>query len=254
MEKKKLLIAVAGEDFRMALQGYLQDSYFIRLCREGNETLQALESFRPDVMVLDVMLPGVDGVTLLQRAQARGLHTTVMAIIRFQSDYLLDALERLRVGYVMTKPCEISAIAARLEDMLAEKQEEDQEVTQPDVYTLVDNALRELSFQPASHGYPAVREAILEAIRQPGQQVTKTLYPAVGKICGGNGEQVEHAIRRMINKAWDYREQEVWDRYFGIGTGGTVTKCPRNKEFILMLAEYIVAENRTRKVRSRKIG
>ena len=244
MEKKRLLIADASEDFRMALQEYLQDSYVIRCCWEGNEVLQTLESFEPDVMIINVMLPGVDGVTVLQRAEARGLRTTVMAIIRFQSEYLLDALERLNVGYVLTKPCDLSAIAARLEDMLTEKQERDEAVTKPDVRTLVDNALRELSFQPASHGYPAVREAILEAIRQPDQQVTKTLYPAVGLICGGNGEQVEHAIRRMITRAWAYREQEVWNQYFGLGAGGSVTKCPTNKEFILTLAACIAAESR----------
>lgn len=253
MEKKKVLIAVASEDFRMALQEHLRDSYYIRLCWEGNETLLAMEAFKPDVMILDVMLPGVDGVTLLQRAQERGLQTTVMAIVRFQSDYVLDALERLNVGYVMSRSCEISAVAVRLEDMLAEKQEKIQEVTQPNLCTLVDNALRELSFQTASHSYRPVREAVLEAIRHPNQQVTKTLYPAVGKICGGNDKQVEHAIRRAITKAWTYRDQAAWDWYFGIGTGGTVTDCPKNKEFILTLAERIMTDNRTENVHRSRI-
>lgn len=254
MEKKKLLIADASEDFRMALQEYLQDSYVIRCCWEGNEVLQVLESFKPDVMVISVMLPGVDGVTVLQRAEARGLRTTVMAIIRFQSEYLLDALERLNVGYVITKPCDLSAIAARLEDMLAEKQEKGEEVSKPDLRTVVDNTLRELSFQLASHGYPPVREAILATIRQPDQLVTKTLYPAVGEICDGNGEQVEHAIRRMIKKAWAKRDQKVWDRYFGLGAGSTVTKCPTNKDFILTLAACIAAECRGGSACLRKTG
>lgn len=254
MEKKRLLIADASEEFRMALQEYLQDTYVICSCREGNETLQVLESFKPDVMIVNVMLPGVDGVTVLQRAEARGLHTTVMAIIRFQSDYLLDALERLNVGYVMTKPCEISAIAARLEDMLAEKQEEIVEITQPDMHTLVDNTLRELSFRPASHGYPPVREALLEVICHPNQQVTKTLYPAVGKICGGTDKQVEHAIRRMIKKAWMYRNQEVWNRYFGVGSGAAVTECPTNKEFLFTVAAHIITEVKTRSSRTRRTG
>ena len=60
MEKKRLLIADASEEFRMALQEYLQDTYVICSCREGNETLQVLESFKPDVMIVNVMLPGVD--------------------------------------------------------------------------------------------------------------------------------------------------------------------------------------------------
>lgn len=254
MEKKRLLIADASEEFRMALQESLQGAYMIRACREGSEVLEVLESFKPDVMIVNVMLPGVDGVTVLQRAEARGLRTTVMAMIRFQSDYLLDALERLNVSYVMTKPCEISAIVARLEDILAEKQEKIGEITQPDVCTLVDNALRELSCQPASHGYPPVREALLEVIRHPNQQVTKTLYPAVGKICGGTDKQVEHAIRRMIKKAWLYRSQEVWDRYFGVGNGATVTQCPTNKEFLFTVAAHISEETKTRNTRTRRIG
>lgn len=243
MEKKKLLIADAGEEFPMALQDYLQDFYQIRHCREGNEALQMMESFKPDVMILDVMLPGVDGVTLLQRAEKRGLHTTVMVIIRFQSDYLLDALERLNVGYVMPKPCEVSAVAVRLNDMLAEQQEKEEEVTKPDLRTLVDNALLEMSFNVISHGYSSVREALLEAIRQPNQQVTKTLYPAVGQICGGNSEQVEHAIRRMIKNAWACADREVWNRYMGNKEGTVIEKCPTNKEFIFKVAACIAAEH-----------
>lgn len=252
MEKRKLLIADSGEEFRMALQAYLQDDYHIRVCRDGNETLQMMESFRPDLMILDLMMPGIDGVTLLQRARERELSTTVLAVSRFYSDYILDALERLNVTYLIVKPCEVSAVAIRLQDMMEELQEEICEVSLPDVGTLVDNALRELSFQLASHNYPTIREAVLEAIRLPNQQVTKTLYLTVGKTCDGNGKQVEHAIRRGIKRAWMYRNQEIWDRYFGIGIGGTVTECPTNKVFLLTVSQYITAENRIGNAYSRK--
>lgn len=251
---KKLLIADAGEEFRLALQEYLQGSYHIKACREGNETLLMMESFRPDVMILDLLLPGVDGVTLLQLAADRGLHPTVLATTRFASDYVIEAMERLSVGYMMMKPCELSAVAARLADLLEDREDEVCEVTQPDVCTLVDNALRELSFQSHKHGYPSVREAVLEMIREPRQQVTKTLYPAVGKICGGSSEQVEHAIRRMIEQAWLYRDQKVWDDYFGVGHGGTVTKCPTNKVFLVTVANRILTDPSGNLAYARKRG
>lgn len=254
MEMKKLLIADAGEEFRAALQDYLRDRYIIQVCKEGNETLQVMESFRPDVVILDLLLPGVDGVTLLQEAAERGLHPTVLATTRFYSDYVMDAMERLAVGYVMVKPCELSAVAARLADLLPRREEECCEVTQPDMRTVVDNVLRELSFQTHPRGYATLREALLETIRSPGQQVTKTLYPTIGKLCGGNSDQVEHAIRRMIHQAWLYRNQEIWDSYFGLGTGGTVTKCPTNKAFIMTVASRIVADNPGRAVYLRKSG
>ena len=250
---KKLLIADASEEFRLALQDYLQDTYVIQVCKEGNETLQMMESFRPDVMVLDLLLPGVDGVTLLQKAVDRGLHPTVLATTRFFSDYVLEAMERLSVGYVMVKPCELSAVAERLGDLI-QREEETCEVTQPDMRTVVDNVLRELSFQTHPRGYATLREALLETIRSPGQQVTKTLYPTIGKLCGGNTEQVEHAIRRMIHQAWTYRNQEIWDSYFGIGSDGKTTKCPTNKVFIMTVASRIVAENQRTGTCLQKIG
>ena len=253
MEMKKLLIADAGEEFRMALQDYLCDRYIIQVCKEGNETLQLMESFRPDVVILDLLLPGVDGVTLLQKAAERGLCPTVLATTRFFSDYVLEAMERLAVGYVMVKPCELSAVAARLSDLM-QREEDTCEVTKPDMRTVVDNVLRELSFQTHPRGYATLREALLETIRSPGQQVTKTLYPTIGKLCGGNAEQVEHAIRRMIKKAWAKRDQKVWDRYFGLGAGSTVTKCPTNKDFILTLAACIAAECRGGSTCLRKTG
>lgn len=253
MEMKKLLIADASEEFRMAMQEYLQDCYIIQTCKEGNETLQILESFRPDVMILDLLLPGVDGVTLLQEASDRGLHPTVLATTRFYSDYVMEAMERLAVGYVMVKPCELSAVAARLADLLPHR-EENCEVSQPDMRTVVDNVLRELSFQTHPRGYATLREALLETIRSPGQQVTKTLYPTIGKQCGGNSDQVEHAIRRVIHQAWMYRNQEIWDSYFGIGCDGKVTKCPTNKVFIMTVASRIVAEKPGRDVYLKKSG
>ena len=251
---KKLLIADASEEFRVALQEYLQDSYQIQVCKEGNETLQMLESFLPDLVILDLMLPGVDGVTVLQKAADRGMHPTVLATSRFYSDYVIDVLERLNVGYAIVKPCEPDAVAARLADLLPQQKDESLEVKRPDLRTLVDNALRELSVQTHPAGYPCLREALLGEIRQPGQQVTKTLYPAVGKICGGSPEQVERAIRRLIKNAWLYRDQEVWDSYFGLGAGGTVTQCPTNKVFISTVAQRIAADEPTREVSSRKSG
>ena len=145
MEMKRLLIADAGEEFRVALQESLQEFYVIRTCREGHEALQMMGSFRPDVLILDLLLPGIDGVTLLQTAQKRGLQPTVLATTRFISDYMMDAMARLEVGYVIMKPCEIDAVAARLFDLTRES--EIQEVTEPDLQTKVDNILRELRFQ-----------------------------------------------------------------------------------------------------------
>lgn len=235
----------------MALQEYLQESYTVRVCREGYETLQTMQSFKPDVVILDLLLPGLDGVTLLQKATDLDMHPTVLATTRFASDYMLDAMERLGVGYVMVKPCGMDAIAARLADLTREP--EVREVTQPDLPTLISNVLRELRFQTHPRGYACLREALMMEIKNPGQQVTKTLYPAVGKICGGNGEQVERAIRLVIKQAWLYRDNAGWSALFPTGADGQV-KCPSNKAFISTIASHILEKSKENGAILRKIG
>ena len=254
MEMKKLLIADSCEEFRMALQEHLQDRYVIKLCREGNETLHTLETFRPDIMIVDLLLPGVDGVTLLQKTADMGFQVPIIATTRFTSDYMIEAVMRLDVGYVMVKPCEVDAIAARLSDLM-KKTEKDaaKEVMPPDLQTLVSNALWELRIPTHPRGFACLREALMETLREPGQQVTKTLYPAVGRICGGNADQVEHAVRRLIKQAWLCRDDAVWSRYFAAVSDGT-EKCPSNKVFISAVASYILEEYRRSNTYSRKSG
>ena len=242
MEMKKLLIAEASEEFRMVLQEYLQDRYFIKVCREGNEAFYTMKAFQPDVVILDMLLPGIDGVTLLQKMEDSGIHPTILAITRFASDYMMDAVERLGVGYLIVKPCEVSAVAARLEDLVRGKHSEQaQEVAEPDLNTLVNNALRELRIPTHPRGFACLRQALLLTLQEPGQQVTKTLYPAVGKLCGGNVDQVEHAIRRLIKQAWTCRDEEIWNRYFASVPDAAV-KCPGNKVFISAVANYILED------------
>ena len=251
---KKLLIADASEEFRTVLQEYLQDTYLIKVCREGHETIQAVRSFRPDLMILDMLLPGIDGVTLLQKMESTGLHPTVLAVTRFASDYMIDAVERLGVGYLLVKPCDASAVAARLQDLLrGNLSEQVQEVTQPDLNTLVTNALWELRIPTHPRGYACLREVLLLTLQEPGQQITKILYPAVGKICGGNAEQVEHAIRRLIKQAWACRDEEVWNRYLASVPDASV-KCPSNKVFISAVANYILEEHRQSSTYFAQIG
>lgn len=252
MEKRKLLIADASEEFCDALEECLKDGYCIRVCREGNETLQMLEAFRPDVVILDLLLPGMDGVTLLQRAAERGLQVPVLATTRFLSDFMLNAMERLGIGYVMVKPCEISAVAARLRDLLQVQKKQTWDAAQWDVCASVDSALRQLGVQTHPRGYACLRHALMEAIREPGQQVTKTLYPKVGKICGGNAKQVERAIRLLIRQAWLYRNPEVWNAYFSMDLE-QIQKCPTNKMFICTIAGNIMEKHMDTGARFRKV-
>lgn len=236
MEKKKLLIADQSEEFRQALQCYLQEDYEIELCWEGNETEKRLESFRPDLVILDVLLPGVDGLTVLKNLRARGSEAAVMVITRFCSNYLLQNLEALDVGYVMSKPCNLQAVAAHLQEMAAPCRE----LHAADVQEMVNQVLLQLHFPSHMRGYHCLREAVLEKLQNPNQQM-KSLYLTVAGRCGSNMERVEKAIRDVTRKAWERRDDAVWSRYFGTDQNG-IPIYPTNNECICTLAEHVRAQ------------
>ena len=230
---RKLLIADANDEFRTELAENLKGAYHVQVCQEGHQALQMLQSMKPDVFVLDLMLPGLDGISLLQEAADAGLSPMVLATTRFANDYVVDAAERLGVGYVMVKPCEVRATVARIADLTQRLKAP--AVTPPDPHTLVSNVLLSLSVPTKLKGYACLREAVLEAMRDPTQQLTKEIYPKVGERCEGNGVQVERAIRSAVKAAWERREEHIWRLYFRPNQEGILER-PTNAAFILCLA------------------
>lgn len=249
MHKKKLLIADSSEEFSAALQELLEDAFSVRVCWDGKEALDTMENFRPDALILDLLLPSVDGLTVLQKTAQYGSLPTVLVVTRFASDYMIDAMEQLDVDYVMRKPCPAAAVAARLLDLMREVPLDPHQQTR----CRVGEKLRELGFPTHPRGYACLREVLLENIHNPGQQVTKSLYPMVGKLCGGNAAQVERAIRCLIKKAWLYRDEEVWQELFP-AKRGEQAECPSNKEFIAAFSSCILAEHREMDTYFRNIG
>lgn len=239
MEMLKLLIADAGESFRLALAEQTRGIYRIRICQEGKEALQMILSYKPDLVVLDMMLPGLDGISILQAAADAGIHPVVLATTKFASDYLASSAHRLGVGYMMVKPCDVKATVARLMDLAEHLNPA--EAARPDPRTAVSNTLLALGFSTKLRGYGYLREAILETMRCPGQMVTKELYPRVGKLCGATGVQVERSIRSAIAKAWEERDAALWRVYFRHSSDDQ-QKRPTNSVLISCLAERIGME------------
>lgn len=236
MEILKLLIADGNEDFRTALAEALQGQYCIRICDSGREALELLRSFRPDVMVLNLMLPEIDGITLLEQASREDIRPMVLVTTRYDNDYVLDTMARLGVAYVMRRPCEILPTVTRIRDL--SRRLEPPVFSSPDPENLVSNLLLGLGIPTRLKGYQQARVAILKMAANPDMTITKELYPAVAQVCGGDGEHVERTIRSAIGSAWKKRDEQVWAQYFLPGSDGAIPK-PTNGEFITRLAECV---------------
>ena len=237
MEMLKLLIADGTEEFRQALCDTLRGAYYVRTCTDGREALELLRSYSPDVLVLDLMLPGLDGISLLQQAAAGGICPMVLATSRFINDYVLEAVEKMGVGYLMMKPCDVHATAARISDL--SRRIRPPVLSRPDPRTQVSNLLLTLGIPTKLRGYAYLREAILLMASAPGQSITKELYPAVGELCGATAVHVERSVRSAILAAWEHRDSRIWHLYFPPDGDGSETK-PTNAAFITRLANGLL--------------
>lgn len=239
MDARKLLIADGSEEFRSALADLLRSTYHVRVCGDGQEALSLLRSFHPDILVLDLMLPGLDGISLLHAATADMICPVVLATTRFFTEYISESIDRLRISYVMTKPCDIRATADRISDLT--QRIHHPLISTPNPRNQVSNLLISLGIPTKLRGYAYLREAILLMARDPDQMITKVLYPAVGTICGSNKDQVERSIRSAIEKAWLNRDDRIWQLYFPPGADGIIPK-PSNALFISRLADSLALQ------------
>ncbi len=235
----KLLIADSTEEFRLALAEQVAGSFTVRCAQQGKEALELICSYKPDILVLDLMMPGLDGISILEQAAQKGIRPTVLATTRFANDYVQDAVTRLGVCYLMVKPCDLKATAARLTDMAEHRKP--QPLARPDIRIMVSIVLLSLGIPTKLRGFTYLREAIVAAMRQPGQMVTKEIYPAVGHICGASKDQVERSIRSAIAAGFANRDEQVWRQYFQPGPGGNLIR-PSNGTFISALAERFLSE------------
>ena len=239
MERRKLLIADGTEEFRLALQDALQAFYTVRVCRDGKTAMELLQSFRPEILVLDLMLAELDGISLLQSAPARECAPMVLATTRFANDYILDTLSELNVGYLMMKPCDIRATVHRIRDL--HQHLRPCPGPEPDPKVRISNLLLSLGIPTKLRGYAYLREAVCLFARDPGQSITKELYPAVGSTCGTTAAHVERSIRSAITSAWDRRDDRVWLLYFHPDGDGALPR-PTNAAFISRLADGLNLE------------
>ena len=233
MKTQKLLIADTSEEFAQALEIAMRDTCQVIRCASGLTALELLRTERPQVLVVDTMLPELDGITLLQTAARENLLPQVLTVSRYTSDYIEGALQRMGISYFMFKPCRISAVAERVMDLL-----ELSEAPAPDLQSAATELLLTLGVSTKHRGYDCTREAVLCLVRDRTMPMTKELYPQVAERCHGNPKQVEKSIRDAIVSAWKRKDPTVWHQYFRPCADGTVPK-PSNMAFLTRIAESL---------------
>ena len=237
MQTHKLLIADSSEELCRALNDLLGQRYHICTCHSGDRALELLRSFSPDLIYIDLMLPQIDGLTVLQTALQEGIRPAMLVSVGLQSSYIERALSRLQVDYVLKKPCSAKVIAGHIDELAGAAH--GAPVKASDLQAEIAGILVQMGFKNNLSGFRYVVSGLPMFAENPQQTVTKELYPAIGKLHGKTGEQVERAIRTAVERAWNQRDEQVWKLYFTPSPEGSIRK-PSNSEFIFRLADQLI--------------
>lgn len=223
-----LLIADSNDAFRQQLTEAFRVHYRVLSCGNGREALQILHTEPCDCLVLDLMLPEMDGITVLESAAANDICPVVLALSPVFTQYVYDAAEALGIGYMIRKPCPVQTVVARMLDLKrhlrpvwASREE-------------ICRFLLWLNVPTGYDGYQTLVEALVQLGADPEQSITKVLYPEVARRVGCGAPAVERNIRTAIEHAWSNRDPERWQRYFP-----GCTSRPSNKLFFTRVMEAL---------------
>jgi len=218
----KLLLADMSEEFTGAVEKVLHNEFEMQICHDGETALELLHYFQPDVLIIHLLLPFKDGLTVLQESAHKP--RVVMAITHYLPPYAEKRAVELGVQYLLFSPT-VETLRVRLMDLIAE--------TQPREETRVAVHLHTLGFRTNLDGYRQLCEGIPIYAQSPGMLLSKELYPVIAEKFGlPDCRTVEHSIRKAITDAWSRRNPIVWEKYFP-----GATEAPTNKVFISKLAE-----------------
>lgn len=228
---QKILIADSSAVFSGALASKLKAEFQIAVCADGYAARDLLPNYQPDILILNLMLPYMDGLTLLQESSFQP--RVILAITMHMTRYLEQAVYTLGIDYTLIAPT-AQVVVQRLRDLLRQYRLPPKT---EDLHTKVSYHLNMLGIPAHLDGYRQLAAALPLFAENSQQLLTKELYPAVAGICGSKDSRaVEHSIRKAIQAAWRHRDIAIWRKYFSVRD-----ICPTNKEFICRLAEMLLS-------------
>lgn len=230
---QRLLIAESAQTFAKAVAKQLKEEFSINSCNDGEAALKAIEHFQPDIILLDLHLPKVDGLDVLRTLRSCNSEIKVIVTSYLSGVWVCKELERLHVSYLFLKPCSVSTVVSRIRDLVQQSQLPD--LASWDDERETNRILLELGFRMGFTRYDCVYYGLLMKYRGVDGGVSKCLYPMVAKLCLGNAQQVEKGIRDAIKDAWENGNRSVWQMYFPAGRDGEV-HCPTNEVFLARMA------------------
>ncbi len=203
--------------------------------RSGAEAVELIEKQRPEVAVVELVLPELDGLCVMRKLHSSGVGTKIVAVGALLREDTAELAYDAGAEYFVAKPFRPETLRYAVEQVVGKDRTHG-----ADIETRVTEIMHEIGVPAHIKGYGYIRESIILAVSEPEMinAVTKQLYPSVAKRFGTTPSRVERAIRHAIEVAWDRGDLEVLQKYFGY-TVSSVKGKPTNSEFIAIIADRL---------------
>ena len=247
--RKTVLLADANEEFRSMVRSAIEKTEeftVVGSTGDGEEAYRMIQQLQPEIVVMDAILPNMDGCSVLRKLEAAQSGTNVIVTSTFLSDELAGEMMELGAKFFFLKPVAEEALLERMRIVTSRPAEEKPRAVV--LKNMVTDVIHEIGVPAHIKGYQYLREAIMIAVDDMDviNAVTKVLYPEVAKRFNTTASRVERAIRHAIEVAWDRGDLETLQKYFGYTVSNSKGK-PTNSEFIAMISDRLVLELRSRR-------
>lgn len=249
----RIVIADDNADIGNLVKEYLgSDSDFkvVGVTKNGVETLELVKSEKPDVLLLDIIMPELDGLGVLEALKNLPDKPIIIVYSAISHDKVTNTAITLGADYYMVKGIDLKHLKSRIKSYFEEKHEtvesddrnpfgQTQEGSvKRDLATELSAILQEAGILPHIKGYSYLREAIIEVIDNVEllSAVTKELYPNIANKFNTTSSRVERAIRHSIEVSWNRGQLENLNSISGFNVNFEKGK-PTNSEFIALISD-----------------
>ena len=245
---KRIVVADTGMEFRKSLVRTLSEEPGFQIVGEtgdGAELLRLARELKPDAVVMEMVLTGMDGLDVLEAFSQLTSRPKVLVLSSYIKGNVVDIAAARGADFYITKPCRLSSVGERLRQLITSGGLEPERDDNAALEAQVTAIIHDVGVPAHIKGYQYLREAIIIAVKDMDviNAVTKVLYPEVAKRFGTTASRVERAIRHAIEVAWARGDLETLQKYFGYTVSNAKGK-PTNSEFIAMIADRLQLERR----------
>lgn len=247
-EKIKVAIADDNRGFSSLIEECLlrqPDIDLVGVAYDGEEILRIIQGKKPDVVVLDMIMPHLDGMGVLEKLNdAGGPKPKIIMLTAFGQESITQRVMELGADYYVLKPFNIEVLINRIRQLAIQSQVQRPSTAQnsknPSVEAIITDIIRDIGIPAHIKGYQYLRDAIMIISGEPDLlgAITKTLYPMIAEKHATTSSRVERAIRHAIEVAWGRGNVDVINKIFGRDAMTDKGK-PTNSEFIAIIADKI---------------